>query len=114
MPQTARQVAFDPAKYKPRSWVSKHRAAIGLSLAFSGLALLIYLRYFHLQGDFATILRYVAAGAIILSFGFRRYPFFRQSRVNEENKGKFLVLLAFLWLVMLPTAYLLMLHALRK
>jgi predicted permease len=114
MPQLARRIPFDPAKYKPRAWFTKHRVAIGTSLSFGGFALLVTFNYFHLQGTFATSVRYIAAVAVILGLAFRRFSLFRRSRVNERNRGKFLVVLALLWLVILPAACLFAFHALRK
>src|SRR5271156_586313 len=110
-----RRVSFDPARYRPRSWANKHHFAIGMFLSCAGLALAIFSNHFDIHSAFGAGLRSVAACALLLGLSLRHFvPFFGRSRINDANRGRFLLFLALLWLIILPAACLFAFHSLRK
>jgi hypothetical protein len=110
-----RRVPFDPARYRPRSWAHKHHVAIELALLCAGIAVLEIVQGYNLEGRFAAGLRLFSGFALILSpfFTWNSGPIFPPSPVNDTNRRKYLLVLAFLWLVVLPAAWFAA-HAYRK
>lgn len=81
------------------SWAERHHVAIGFGLTSVGLAAVGGIRFFGVEGSFATLLGAFAAFAFLFGMGFRRNrgPIFPPSEINRQNRWKYLILAGLLW-----------------
>jgi hypothetical protein len=81
------------------SWAERHHVAIGLGLAVVGFAAVGAIKFFGVEGSFATLLGAFAAFSFLFAKGFvrNRGPIFPPSEINHKNRWKYLILAASLW-----------------
>jgi len=82
------------------SWADRHQLAIGLALIVLGLAALSAIRLFGGKGSLELFLGGLGAFALLFGKGFlaNRGPIFPPSRITRENRWKYLILAAVLWI----------------
>jgi hypothetical protein len=111
-----RRVSFDPVRYRPRGWAEKHQFAVSFAIFVGGVAAFKAAKMFNVTGWAAFILLGFAALAVYPWRGFLREPArtFPLRQTDGPNSWKYFVYLGILWLIILPIAAWLAVHALGK
>ena len=88
-----------------RSWAERHHFAIGIVLTLLGFAAVGAIRLLGTKGSLALSLGAFAAFASLFGMGFRRNrgPILPSSEITGENRWKYLILAAVLWIGVFAT-----------
>jgi len=88
-----------------RSWADRHQFAIGISLTLLGFAAVGAIRFLGAKGSLAASLAAFAAFALFFGDGFlrNRGPILPPSEITSQNRWKYLILAAVLWIGVFAT-----------